>query len=145
MGQFEFWHHHAGVSVPDLEAAIRWYSGVLDFKLERRAVIESVPCQMAMVRNGNLRVELFEVPEAQPPAEDRSYPDDDLRTYGNKHVSFAVEDVDAFAEELGRRGADIVWVKHFPNGGANIFMRDGFGNLLEFVQASKPDPAPSLL
>lgn len=138
MGALEFWHHHGGVSVPDLEAAIAWYRDVLGFQVERRGPIPSVPCEMAMLRNGDLHMELFAAPAAKPPTEDRSYPDTDLLSHGNKHVSFAIDDVDPFAEELERRGADIVWVKKFPNGRANIFIRDLFGNLIEFVQDARP-------
>ena len=145
MAELEFWHHHGGVSVPDLDEAIAWYDAMLGFKLERRAPIASVPCEMAMLRNGDLRMELFEVPGAKPSTEDRTYPDKDLYSYGNKHVSFAIDDVDPFAEELKRRGADIVWVKKFPNGNANIFMRDKFGNLIEFVQGPRPDGVFSVL
>ena len=145
MSDLEFWHHHGGVSVPDLEAAIDWWDRVLGFKVLRRGTIPSVPCEMAMLANGNLHMELFEVPGATAPAENRSYPDEDLRSYGNKHVSFAVRDVDGFAAELKARGADIVWVKHFPNGSANIFMRDNAGNLIEFVQQAKPEPIASTL
>lgn len=129
-----FWFHHGGVSVPDLDAAIDWYGRVLGFEIERRVPIPSVPCEMAMLRNGALRMELFEVPGAKPPAEDRSTPDADLQSWGNKHVSFAVADVPAFAEALRARGADIVWIKVFPFG-SNIFIRDMAGNLIEFVQS----------
>jgi len=58
-------------------------------------------------------------------------------TRGSKHVSFAVENVHEFAAELRRRGADIVWVKEMKHG-SNIFIRDNAGNLIEFVQSSKP-------
>ena len=145
MSDMEFWHHHGGVSVPDLDAAIAWWDRVLGFKLLYKTVIPSVPADMAMVANGNLHMELFEVKGANPPPYDRTYPDKDLYTYGNKHVSFACRDVDSFAEELRARDADIVWVKHFPNGNANIFMRDLFGNLIEFVQYPKPAEALSTL
>ena len=145
MSDFEFWHHHGGISVPDLDGAIAWWERVMGFTLLRKGQIPSVPCDMAMVANGNLHIELFEVPGAQPPPYDRTYPDKDLYTYGNKHVSFACRDVDSFAEELRRRDADIVWVKHFPNGNANIFLRDPFGNLIEVVQSAKPDEAISEL
>jgi methylmalonyl-CoA/ethylmalonyl-CoA epimerase len=145
MSDLEFWHHHGGVSVPDLEDAIAWWDKMLGFKLLYRSQIPSVPCQMAMVANGNLHVEIFEVPGAVPPPYNRSYPDDDLKTLGNKHISFACRDVDVIDEELRRRGADIVWIKHFPNGNANIFLRDNAGNLIEFVQKTKPDPATSSL
>lgn len=140
----EFWFHHGGVSVPNLEDALRWYRDVLGFELEYRRPLPSVPCEMAMVRNGALRMELFEVPGAKPPAEDRTTPDADLRTYGNKHVCFLIADVASFADELRRRGADIVWVK-VPPKGSNIFIRDHAGNLIEFVQDSVPDlPAATL-
>jgi methylmalonyl-CoA/ethylmalonyl-CoA epimerase len=45
--------------------------------------------------------------------------------------------VPEFAEALKRRGADIVWVKEMAHG-ANIFIRDNVGNLIEFVQEPKP-------
>ena len=144
MSELEFWHHHGGVSVPDLDAAIRWWRTVLGFELERRRTLEPSHCEMAMVRNGDLRIELFQAPDGGPPSEDRSQPDADLQTWGNKHVSFAVADVPAFAATLKRRGADIVWVKTFEFG-ANIFIRDNAGNLVEFVQAERPTQAISKL
>src|SRR5450631_3606966 len=132
----EFWHHHGGVSVPDLEASIRWYRDMLGFELERRFAIPSIPAEVAMLRNGPLHMELFHVPGAKPLPEERRTPDTDVYTHGNKHVSFAVEDVRPFAEELRRRGADIVWVREMAHG-SNIFIRDNSGNLIEFVQEKR--------
>jgi len=129
----EFFHHHGGVSVPDLEASIRWYAEVLDFEVERRFDIPAIPAKVAMIRRGPLRIELFEVPGAAPLPADRRQPNLDVRTHGNKHVAFAVANVDTFAEELKQRGADIVFVAHHPFG-SNIFIRDNTGNLIEFVQ-----------
>lgn len=136
MSNIEFWHDHAGVSVPNLEESIAWYEGILGFTVERRSHIDSIPADVAILINGSLRLELFEVPGAKPPREVRNLPNEDLKTYGNKHVSFAVEDVFVLAEELKTRGADIVWVKKFPFG-SNLFMRDNAGNLIEFVQRPK--------
>ncbi|MES2264717.1 MAG: VOC family protein [Pseudomonadota bacterium] len=137
MSKFEFWYDHVGVSVPDLAEAIDWWERILGFTLERRNVIEAIPATIAIMKNGNLRVELFEVPGAKAASEDRSQPNQDVCTYGNKHISFAVEDVVALSEEMGARGADIVWVKKFPFG-SNMFIRDNAGNLIEFVQRPKP-------
>jgi methylmalonyl-CoA/ethylmalonyl-CoA epimerase len=139
MSQLEFWHHHVGVSVPDLEASVDWYRRVLGFTLARRVRIESIPAEVAFLKHGAMHIELFEVAGAKVLPPERREPDSDVRTHGNKHISFAVADVDVFAEELRRRGADLVWVKHFPHGGANIFIRDNAGNLIEFVQAPQ-DP-----
>jgi methylmalonyl-CoA/ethylmalonyl-CoA epimerase len=90
-----------------------------------------------MLRNGNLRMEIFGVPSGQALSEDRRVPDRDLRTHGNKHVSFAVANVDEFGAELKSRGADIVWIKRMAHG-ANIFVRDCAGNLIEFVEMPRP-------
>lgn len=138
MKHLEFWHDHAGVSVPNLDAAVAWYKSVLGFELERRIVIESIPANVAVLKNGNLRMELFEATGGKAPSEERSIPDQDIKTWGNKHVSFAVDDVIVVGEELKRRGADIVWIKKLPFGGANIFLRDNAGNLIEFVQRARP-------
>ncbi|WP_075790963.1 VOC family protein [Massilia putida] len=137
MSTFEFWYDHVGVSVPDLEQAIQWWEHVLDFKLERRNAIDAIPAQIAILKNGNLRVELFEVPGAKAASEERFQPNQDVRTHGNKHISFAVEDVVALSEAIRARGADIVWVKTFTFG-SNMFIRDNAGNLIEFVQRPKP-------
>ncbi len=133
MSELKFWHHHIGVSVPNIDESITWYRDVLDFKLERRYYVESIPGTIAMMRNGPLYVELFELADANQLPSDRREPNLDLRTHGNKHVSFAVENVRFLADELQRRGADIVWVKEFKFG-SNAFIRDNAGNLIEFVQ-----------
>ena len=143
-GKTEFWHDHFGVSVPNLEAAIDWYCRILGFAEERRIDIQAIPAKIAILRNGNLRIELFEADGARQPGEERSEPNADLLTFGNKHVSFAVADVTALAFELSQRGADIVWMKRFSFG-SNMFIRDNAGNLIEFVERSKPGAAPTWL
>ena len=125
-------HHHGGISVPDLEASIRWYTEVLDFQVERRFDIPPIPAKVAMLRRGELRLELFEVAGAKSLPEERRQPNLDVKTHGNKHVAFAIRDLDAIEQELRRRGADIVFVGRFEFG-SNIFIRDNAGNLLEFV------------
>ncbi len=135
MSTLDFWHHHAGVSVPDLAASIDWYQRVLGFRLVRRLRIETIPADVAILKHGAMHIELFQAQGARPLPPERREPDSDVRTHGNKHVAFGVADVEAFATELRRRGADVVWVKHFEHGGANIFIRDNVGNLIEFLQA----------
>lgn len=137
MSNIEFWHDHAGISVPNLDESIAWYEGVLGFTVERRIRIETIPADVAVLINGCLRIELFQATGALPPSENRREPDRDIMTHGNKHVCFAVEDVFALADELATRNADIVWVNKLPFG-ANLFMRDNAGNLIEFVQRERP-------
>lgn len=130
--QLELKHHHGGISVPDLEASIRWFGEVLDFRVEERFDIPAIPAKVAMLRRGELRVELFEVPGAKPLPEERRHPNLDVRTHGNKHLAFAINDLDGTERELRRRGAEIVFVGRFEFG-SNIFLRDNVGNLIELV------------
>ena len=139
MSALDFWHHHVGVSVPDLEASVEWYRRVLGFVPVRRLRIESIPADVAILKHGAMHIELFQAAGAKPLPAERREPDSDVRTHGNKHIAFAIADVEPFAAELRRRGADVVWVKHFEHGGANIFIRDNAGNLIEFLQAPQ-DP-----
>jgi methylmalonyl-CoA/ethylmalonyl-CoA epimerase len=140
MDTFEFWHDHGAVSVPNLDDAIKWYHDILGFDLERRAFLESVPASVAVLINGPLRIELFQAEAGKPPSEDRAMPDEDIKTWGNKHISFAADNVEKLGAELRRRGADIVWIKKFAFG-SNIFMRDNSGNLIEIVQRPRPASA----
>ena len=133
----QFWHHHCGISIPNLDAAIAWWRDVLGFEVARRFPIASIPAEVAMMQNGPLHIELFEVPGAKTLPPERRMPDTDVYTHGNKHVSFAVDSVRELAEELRRRGADIVWIKEQAHG-ANLFIRDNAGNLIEFVQEPRP-------
>ena len=125
--------HHAGVSVPNLEASIEWYGRVLGFEVESRIDIAAIPAKVAMLRRDDLRIELFEVPGAAPLPPARRQPNTDPHTHGNKHVAFAVPNVDDAVLELRERGADIALVGHF-NFGSFVFIRDNAGNLIELVQ-----------
>lgn len=124
------------MSVPNLEESIAWYGKMLDFRLESVVKLAHVPAKVAMLRRGELRIELFEVPGAAPLPPERRIPDEDLRTHGNKHLAFAVRDIDVAVDELRHRGADIVFVKKFEFA-AVAFIRDNAGNLIELLQ--QPD------
>ncbi len=133
----DFTFHHGGVSVPDLDAAIDWYDRVLGFAVEKQFFIEAAKAKAAMVRKGPLRFELFEVEGAAPLPEDRRHPPADLRTHGNKHVAFRVENLDDFLTEMRAKDVDIAFVVKEAFG-AGCFIRDPAGNLIEFVEESKP-------
>lgn len=134
MAEFSF--HHGGVSVPDLEEAIAWYGRVLGYEVEKRFHIAAADADAAMVRKGPLRFELFEVAGAAPLPEDRRHPPADLRTHGNKHCAFRVENLDAFLAEMRDKQADIAFVVK-EKFGSGCFIRDPAGNLIEFVE--EPD------
>lgn len=125
--------HHVGVSVPDMDAAIDWYSRMLGFEVETRSYIEIIPAEVAFIRRGDLRIELFQVEGAAPLPADRREPNLDVRTHGNKHLCLAVQDVEAMVQGLREKGADIVFEK-VVQGTPMAFIRDEAGNLIELIQ-----------
>ena len=127
--------HHGAISVPNLAASIAWWGDKLGFEVETQMTIDAIPAKMAMVRRGDLRVELFECAKAAPLPEGRRHPDTDVLTHGTKHVAFATPNVRALVEELKRREVDIVFVADMPDTTV-AFIRDNAGNLLEFYQQS---------
>jgi catechol 2,3-dioxygenase-like lactoylglutathione lyase family enzyme len=133
----EFTFHHGGVSVPSLDEAIDWYGHVLGFEVEKRFRIEPAKANAAMIRKGALRIELFEVEGAAPLPEDRRMPIPDLKTHGNKHVAFRVEELESFLFEMESKGADIAFVVR-EEFGSGCFIRDPAGNLIEFVEEPNP-------
>jgi methylmalonyl-CoA/ethylmalonyl-CoA epimerase len=131
--------HHFGISVPDLDAAIAWYAEMLGFSLEKRLFIAPIPAQVAFVRRGDFRIEIFEVEGAAALPEDRRVPNLDLRTHGNKHLCFEVADVAASVARLRQHGADIAFETRV-DGNPTAFVRDCAGNLIEFIQPFAENP-----
>jgi catechol 2,3-dioxygenase-like lactoylglutathione lyase family enzyme len=129
----EFTFHHGGVSVPSLDEAIDWYGRVLGFEVEKRFYIEAAKSHTAIVKKGPLRFEIFAVEGAAPLPEDRRHPPADLRTHGNKHVAFRVEDLEEFLSEMEQKQVDIAFVVREAFG-KGCFIRDCAGNLIEFVE-----------
>jgi len=129
----EFTFHHGGVSVPSLDEAIEWYGRVLGFDLEKRFYIEAAKSHTAMVKKGPMRFEIFEVEGASPLPDDRRSVPRDIKTHGNKHVAFRVDDLDAFLAEMDAKGADIAMIVR-ESFGKGCFIRDCAGNLIEFVE-----------
>lgn len=125
--------HHGGISVPDLDEAIDWYRLMLGFELESRTFIEQIPAEVAFIRQGDYRIELFQLEGAKPLPADRREPHLDLLTHGHKHLCFAVQDASAAFAQLRSKGADIVF-EHVIGGTPMGFLRDNSGNLLELIQ-----------
>ena len=133
----DFVFHHGGVSVPDLDEAIDWYGRVLGFEVEKRFYIAPAKAETAMIRRGPLRFELFEVEDAAPLPDERRQPNTDLKTHGNKHVAFRIDDLDGLLDELRAHDADIAFVVN-EEFGRGCFIRDCAGNLIEFVEEMNP-------
>ncbi len=134
--------HHVGVSVPDLDESIAWYGRMFGFEVETRAFIDIIPAEVAFLRRGSFRIELFQVAGAAPLPADRREPNRDVRTHGTKHLCYAVRDMGGTVAELRGRGADVVFEKTVQ-GTPMAFIRDNAGNLIELLQAPELFPEAS--
>ena len=129
--------HHVGLSVPDLEASIKWYQEKLGFNLEKRVFIEQIPAKIAFLLNGKFRLELFEVAGAAALPEARRSPNQDLMTHGTKHLSLGVKDVRKAMAILKSRGVDVA-MENVVEGKPMAFIRDNSGNLIEINEVGRP-------
>jgi len=125
--------HHFGISVPDLDAAIAWYGRMLGFALESRLSIDKIPAEIAFVRRGDFRIEIFQVRGAAALPPDRRVPNLDLKTHGNKHMCFEVPDVARAVAALRAHDADIAFELEV-DGNPTAFVRDIAGNLIELLE-----------
>lgn len=102
--------HHVGISVRDMDEAVRFWSEVFGFELDFKAELKGIGTTVAFLKRDGFRIELFEKAGAVPAHADRLKPNTDLLTHGTKHIAFSVEDVQAAAEALHARGVRIVGI-----------------------------------
>jgi methylmalonyl-CoA/ethylmalonyl-CoA epimerase len=117
-----------------MAAAIGWYGRMFGFAEERRFTVPDAAAEVVLLRSGPMRLELFAVDNAAPLPPERRDPRADIATHGNKHVAFAVDDLDMALAMLRAHGGDIAFVgdHHAPQKIA--FIRDPAGNLIELVE-----------
>jgi catechol 2,3-dioxygenase-like lactoylglutathione lyase family enzyme len=127
---------HAGIRVPDFDAAIAWYTQKLDFR-----VMHSWPygdlklAYLAPAVDADFKIELL----AGPGAADRpEYTDlaDSLNVAGWHHICLSVDSTDDTINELRRRGVMIVTEPFdlLDISRRLAFFADPWGNLFELAQ-----------
>ena len=129
--------HHYCVVVPDIEEAVRWYEDKLDFELERAFGFPEVGTQIAHITNVNgVRIELIARDGSAAGPDVGQDPFGALLVQGSKHIGFLVDDMQATARELRRRGVEFVMEPNTapPAGVINCWIRDPAGTLIEFDQ-----------
>ncbi|MEL6429219.1 MAG: VOC family protein [Planctomycetota bacterium] len=133
---FQMTADHVCIGVSSLDAAIRWYTDVLDFELDVQWTVPELPgFRLAYIRRGDWRIELIDSGARTPgPVEPMAF-DAFLRTPGFSHLCFRVEDVDAVAGVLSDRGVTFeVPPTDFPDVQRRVaFFRDFDGNYLELA------------
>ncbi len=149
--------NHVALSVPDMDRAIEFYSGLLGLEhvseagweagTENADKILAVPGTSARVvhlRGANVLFELFQFGDCEPVAQDPRRP---VIDHGITHICFAVSDVQAEYERMKAEGMEFhsepldVGIP----GVRTVYGRDPFGNVIEFEESAgrvRPDVPP---
>ena len=141
--------HHAAIAVPDIDAGVRFYAGVLGFDIVDEVAlpggiaplaeafgIEDSACAVRMLRKGNSFIELFEYETTH---------EGDLARPVNRscitHIALSSDDPEADYARLEGEGV----VFNAPLFGASptrfAYGRDPFGNVIELLEHGEGETA----
>ena len=136
--------HHTGISTPNLERAIEFYSGLLGFKVIHRfeweagakhfddiTGLKNSAARAVFLLQDNAFIEIFEYLAPTPaPAQ----PDRPVCDYGVTHVALIVDDVQAEYDRLKALGVPF----HAPprEDFRAVYGRDPDGNVFELMEVS---------
>lgn len=135
--------HHTALSVPDLDRALAFYCGVLGFELElrdrwrRAAAVDAViglpgsAGQLALIRLGGARLELFEYQSPAPAPQDPQRP---VHHHGITHLCLAVADIEEEYRRLSAAGMTFISPPLQLGLGLCAYGRDPFGNVIELKE-----------
>jgi catechol 2,3-dioxygenase-like lactoylglutathione lyase family enzyme len=121
---------HTGITVDNMEEALKWYRDNLSFELVSDKYVEPLHIRICFVQNGDFQLELFQHDRGKPVPDYRKELTSDLQVSGTKHIAFGVSDLNALKEQFCANGVDIA----AEMGDDVLFIRDNSGVLLEFNQ-----------
>lgn len=124
---------HTGISVLNMDDALRWYEENLDFDLIDDSYVPPLKARICFIQNGGYQIELFQYDDPKPLPEVRRTPNSDLQTVGTKHVAFEVDNMAEMKERLLENDVDIAH-EVMMEGNNVMFIRDNSGVLIELIQ-----------
>jgi catechol 2,3-dioxygenase-like lactoylglutathione lyase family enzyme len=130
--------HHVAVRTPDLQTALNFYVGTLDFRVVAKwDYADEQLAYVAPATDDHFYVEILGGGDPQP-QDVRSYTDlgDSLRYAGYHHFCLNVDSVEATVEKLRSRGVTVVTEPFvLPAISRKLaFFCDPFGNLIELAE-----------
>ena len=102
---------HIGIVVSDLEEAVAAYSRGLGIDVERRAEVPAIRLKIAILRVGELEIELLQYEDPDHPLVKSL----NVRQAGLHHIGYAVEGFDEVLDSLRANGC--VVLEGFPRKG----------------------------
>ena len=132
----------AGIVVPNADESAKWYQENLQFKLERKMDLPEHKLKIVFLELNGFNLELVElqgslsfamVQKQVPALKDRDH------LQGFAKLGFLIENIDALASDLKRRGVKLRMepTDDPPFGTRFLLVEDNAGNLLQFFQKLK--------
>jgi catechol 2,3-dioxygenase-like lactoylglutathione lyase family enzyme len=143
--------HHVSIAVPDIDAAIAWYSKIFGLSIEHR-METSFGMRGAFLRRPGIRLELWQAQSLPDTPEARRAPKQDMKIMGIKHVAFVVPDLRAALAALLKQNVQLIAVQYDrsepmrpdPDPLApgkrrpfSIFIADPFGTPIEILDGAQ--------
>ena len=129
--------HHAGIRVPDLDAALSWYGDKLDLRVVGRSEANGMSFTLlGLPDHDGFRLELLHGPGSAPQPNVSDDLIGGLSVPGFNHVGLQIADVEEAVSELKRRGVKIL-LEPFDNAELQLrvaFFTDPWGNVIELLE-----------
>lgn len=135
---------HTALSVPDLEAALGFYCGVLGFEVESQSSwpkgakrvdslvgLEDSASTVVMLRLGATRLELFQYASPEPRGQDRDFR---VCDHGITHLCLAVTGIGDEYDRLVEAGMTFNGPPVDVVSSVCVYGRDPFGNVIELKE-----------
>lgn len=140
--------HHLGISVPDLDAAVNFYTEAFSFKVilneswkhsevaDAVTGLEGSAARGVNLWTGNAVIELFEF---SAPAAQSQHPDHPVADHGINHMCLQVSDIHTEVERLTELGMRFHSSPVGDESGWFTYGRDPWGNVIELVEPLSPE------
>ena len=126
---------HIAISVSDLKKSVSFYRKHFGLICDEKFDIKPAGLMIALLKKGEICLELFEFKKHKRLPAYRRELDSDLRTEGVKHFCFEVPQIEQFYKKLKRsRVAFAVDMCVFEDGRKYFFIRDPDGILVEVME-----------
>lgn len=137
-GLASFSLYNIAFTVADLDQSIAWYKYIFGFELVSRVTfsIPSGSAETAIIKAGELRLELLQVENAKRIEELFAEAPKHLITIGNKSIVLQVDDLAAASQELEDKGVKFVWRELYIAGDKMLctMIEDVDGNKINIFQ-----------
>jgi glyoxylase I family protein len=127
---------HVAISVSNINRSISFYRKHFGLKLYRKYVFPDKRLTMALLKKGNITLELFEFKKRKPLPQYRKTLDNDLHTLGVKHFSLETKNIQIVYNKFKKARVKFeTELRVFANGKRYFFIKDPDDVLIEIMEA----------